>query len=85
MIVFALAAFGCTLPHFIYGDDLLHSTNAFYGGFSDNSATQISTSISSQNTSKMDALISSMKSSPHLNLCHAPNSNFTDASGDKNQ
>lgn len=32
MTLFATAAFMCTLPHFIYGDQLLHSTNIFNGG-----------------------------------------------------
>ena len=27
MIVFSIASFCCTLPHFIYGDDLLNATN----------------------------------------------------------
>lgn len=81
MIVFALAAFGCTLPHFIFGDDLLHSTNAFYGGASSHSASiPISTSISSQNTSTIDAYISDIKTATQLNLCHT-GSNFSDSSG----
>lgn len=32
MIIFAVASFGCTLPHFIYGDQLLHASNVFNGG-----------------------------------------------------
>lgn len=32
MVLFAISAFGCTLPHFIFGNQLLHANNAFYGG-----------------------------------------------------
>lgn len=31
MVLFAFSAFGCTLPHFIFGNQLLHANNAFYG------------------------------------------------------
>lgn len=31
MVLFAFSAFGCTLPHFIFGKQLLHANNAFYG------------------------------------------------------
>lgn len=78
MIVFALAAFSCTLPHFIFGEDLLHSTNAFYGGDNGNGASSISTSITVQNTSDIDAYISDIKPSSHMNLCLR---NYTDNSG----
>lgn len=84
MIVFALAAFGCTLPHFIFGDDLMHSTNAFYGGSSNSISAPISTSISSENTSTIDAYISDIKQTNQMNLCHT--GNYTESSGisDKN-
>jgi hypothetical protein len=29
MVLFAIASFGCTLPHFIFGDQLLHANNVF--------------------------------------------------------
>lgn len=32
MVLFAISAFGCTLPHLIFGNQLLHANNAFYGG-----------------------------------------------------
>lgn len=81
MAVFAMAAFGCTLPHYIFGDDLLHSTNALYGGMNRNDATAIATSIDSQNSSKIDTYISDIKSMSHLNLCHTTNSSYTDSNG----
>lgn len=78
MIVFALAAFSCTLPHFIFGEDLLHSANAFYGGGNSNGASSISTSITAQNTSDIDAYISDIRHSSQTNLCFR---NYTDNSG----
>lgn len=81
MIVFALATFGCTLPHFIYGNDLLHSTNAFYGGNTHKAGIATSTSISTQNSSAIDAYISDIHSSSHSNLCHNFELNHTDSSG----
>lgn len=81
MIVFALATFGCTLPHFIYGNDLLHSTNAFYGGNTNNAPTAISTSISTENSSAVDAYIGDIHLPSHSNLCHTLNSNYTDSNG----
>lgn len=41
MVVFAIAAFGCTLPHFFFGDELLRANNALYAGGSSNSLTEI--------------------------------------------
>lgn len=78
MIVFALAAFSCTLPHFIFGEDLLHSANAFYGGNNGIGASPISTSITVQNTSDIDAYISDIKPSSQMNLCFR---NYTENSG----
>lgn len=37
MILFAVASFSCTLPHFIFGDQLLHASNVFNGGGSGSS------------------------------------------------
>lgn len=31
MVLFAIASFGCTLPHFIYGDQLLHANTILKG------------------------------------------------------
>lgn len=62
MIVFAIAAFGCTLPHFIFGDKLLHANNAFYGV---DTPTSISTSLNISSDSNL------------LNLCRIPNLNDT--------
>lgn len=31
MVLFAISCFACTLPHFIFGDQLLHANDAFYG------------------------------------------------------
>lgn len=73
MIVFALAAFSCTLPHFIFGEDLLNSANTFYGGVNSNGASPISTSITVQNTSDIDAYISDIKPSSQMNLCFRNN------------
>lgn len=32
MVLFAVSAFGCSIPHFMYGSELLHANNALYGG-----------------------------------------------------
>ncbi|XP_031619766.1 solute carrier organic anion transporter family member 74D isoform X2 [Contarinia nasturtii] len=80
MIVFAMATFGCTLPHFIFGNDLLHSTNTFYGGNINNAVT-ISTSPS-QNSSDSDAYISDIHLPSHANLCHQ-NSNYSNVCEEK--
>lgn len=82
MFVFALATFGCTLPHFIFGDDLLHSTNAFYGGNTNNAPNAISTSIPLDNSSAIDHYISDIRLTSHSNLCQNLNSNRTDGSGE---
>jgi Organic Anion Transporter Polypeptide (OATP) family len=29
MVLFAIASFGCTLPHFIFGDELMRANNVF--------------------------------------------------------
>lgn len=58
MVLFAISAFGCTLPHLIYGNQLLHANNAFYGG-------HIGSLSSPQLASRSDA---------HLNLCRVPDS-----------
>lgn len=81
MIVFALAAFSCTLPHFIFGEDLLQSANAFYGGANRNVASPISTSITVQNTSDIDSYISDIKPSSQMNLCFR---NYTENAGIQN-
>lgn len=31
MVLFAVSAFGCSIPHFMYGSELLHANNALYG------------------------------------------------------
>lgn len=66
MIVFALATLSCTLPHFLFGDDLMHSTNSFYGGASMNDA--ISTSLNSPNSS-------------FTSLCHPASANGSLSNG----
>lgn len=71
MTVFALGTFCCTLPHFIFGDELLSANNAFYGGKISDSATSISTSMALHNSSVADA----RPDSSHLNLCHISNAN----------
>lgn len=87
MIVFAMATFGCSLPHFIFGDDLLHSTNTLYGGGVHNVETAISTSSQNLSTSAvgMDggaSFIGNMQTmSTRLNLCQNSNGNFTDSGG----
>lgn len=81
MTVFALATFGCTIPHFIYGNDLLHSAHTFYGGGSSNAQTAISTSIPMQNSSVIDAYISEIHPASYSNLCQNVNANHTDSNG----
>lgn len=79
MIVFALATFGCSLPHFIYGDELLLSNNVFYGGASSGVATPLATSNPLHNASGIDALDSNIHPMAYSNLCRSPDSNFTDS------
>lgn len=75
-MVFALATFSCTLPYFLFGDDLMISTNALYGGASINvnDASAISTSINSPNTSIYTDV-------PHISLCHSTNASGSLSSG----
>lgn len=80
MTVFALGTFCCTLPHFIFGDELLNANNAFYGGKISDSATSISTSMAPHNSSVADA----RPDSSHLNLCHISNANGSTFRSDGN-
>lgn len=78
MTVFALGVFCCTLPHFIYGDELLNANNAFYGGKVSDSATSISTSMAFRNSSVADV----RPETSHLNLCRNGSSIHTDGNID---
>lgn len=68
MVLFAIASFGCTLPHFIYGDQLLHASNVF-NGVSGNSRVYDSASqgVSLVTSSSTSTLLSES----NLNLCLA--------------
>lgn len=73
MVVFAIASFGCTLPHFLFGNDILHANNAFYSGGSEPTADRDSTSISVlalRNTYLNDS--SSLRVDTSHNLCRTP-------------
>lgn len=78
--MFAFAAFGCTLPHFMFGDELLRANNAFYGGetsevlFSD-----VSTSMALRNSS--DPLDQPVVSG--VNLCRTASANSSFGSNGK--
>lgn len=83
MIVFAFATFGCTLPHFIFGNELLSANDAFYGNGGSSSSNDgvgnafvndLSTSMALRNAS--DPLLQSVDVSG-LNLCRIPNLNST--------
>lgn len=73
--MFAFAALGCTLPHFMFGDELLRANNAFYGGETGKVYIDgVSTSMALRNASDP----SDRPEPSHLNLCRAagPNSTF---------
>lgn len=74
MIVFAFAALGCTLPHFLFGNEILHANNAFYGGDSD-SAIVITTSMALRNTSSGVGHIDDVQPNTSANLCRTPELN----------
>lgn len=81
MIVFAIASFGCTLPHFLFGNELLHANNVFYSGGSGPIAGSDSTSISVlalRNTHPND---SSLRTETSPNLCKTPDysGNFSES------
>lgn len=71
MIVFALATFGCSLPHFIFGDELLHSTNTLYGGGVHNVQNSSTTVDGTPFIGDMAPTMST-----HLNLCQNLDKNF---------
>lgn len=84
MVLFAVSCFGCTIPHYLFGERLRTANNAFYGGgptsFGD-SADTLSLSVNrfdlgnatgsnATSASFMSAAASSNVSSvSHLNLC----------------
>ncbi|XP_059612896.1 solute carrier organic anion transporter family member 74D [Phlebotomus argentipes] len=74
MVLFAIASFGCTLPHFIYGDQLLHASNVF-NGIGGNSKTFDSASqgVSLVTNSPTSVLLSES----NLNLCLISDNNST--------
>lgn len=81
MVVFAFASFGCTLPHFLFGDDILHANNVFYSGGSGPIADIDSASISVlalRNVHPNDSTL--LRTDTNLNLCKTPdyNGNFTE-------
>lgn len=92
MVLFALSAFGCTVPHYLFGQQLMHANKAFYGGNTPNTI-----QIPSGNPSALvDAVTgdtlatSSFLSSPkkndsidHLNLCRAKNEAYNISISDK--
>lgn len=67
MVLFAFSAFGCTLPHFIFGKQLLHANNAFYGPV--NLGT---TSIMQNSVINSTMNITSSRSDIHMSLCKIP-------------
>lgn len=73
MVLFAFSAFGCTLPHFIFGNQLLHANNAFYGTSSLGTTSIMQSAIynSTNSTDQTDS---------HINLCNL-NSNGSIGSG----
>lgn len=71
MVVFAIASFGCTLPHFFFGDELLHANNAFYSGGSTSLADIMVKDASGVLAPRTDT---------HLNLCKTPDSSFNGTS-----
>lgn len=76
MVVFAIASFGCTLPHFLFGDDLLHANNAFYAGSSASPVNSDSTSISVLALRHIHPNDSSqLRQEGNLNLCRTPDHN----------
>lgn len=67
--MFAIASFGCTLPHFFYGDELLHANNAFYAGGS-TSLAELMLKDANNNGSVGG------RTESNLNLCKIPDSSY---------
>lgn len=76
MVLFAFSAFGCTLPHFIFGNQLLHANNAFYGPISLGTTSIMQSSIinSTLNTT-------ADRTDTHVNLCKISDSNMNGSIG----
>ncbi|KAJ6642942.1 Solute carrier organic anion transporter family member 74D [Pseudolycoriella hygida] len=60
MVLFAFSAFGCTLPHFIFGNQLLHANNAFYSPVNLGSTSVMQNSMHNSSTDATDS---------YMNLC----------------
>lgn len=71
MVLFAFSAFGCTLPHFIFGNKLINANNAFYGPASLGTTSIMQSSIHNSTTNITEF---------HMNLCSL-NSNGSMGSG----
>lgn len=77
MVLFAFSAFGCTLPHFIFGNQLLHASNAFYGPSSLGTTSIMQSSVynATMNTT-------ATRTDTYVNLCKSDfNGNGTIGSG----
>lgn len=73
MILFAIASFGCTIPHFIYGDKLLEAHLKLSGGGSGSGGMMtafnpITTSVDL--ASYVNTSLSRSLNEANLNLCH---------------
>lgn len=73
MVVFAIASFGCTLPHFIFGDQLLHANIALHSGGSNSLSNIIVGDAGAAFTEGQT------RDDHNLNLCRISNNNSTDS------
>lgn len=75
MVVFAIASFACTIPHFIYGDQLLSSHMKLSGG----GKSQVSTA----NMSGSSASLFRAWEDANRTLCYETGTNFDNGTNDE--
>lgn len=68
MVLFAVSCFGCTIPHYLFGDQLLHANNAFYGGNNNNNNNAFLDTSFNGSTGSLVSQAPNL-SLAHLNLC----------------
>lgn len=83
MVLFAISAFGCTVPHYLFGQQLMNANKAFYG---DNNQMELINPSASINNTIQSGLLSSHRTNDsidHLNLCRSKNEAYNNSISDK--
>lgn len=83
MVLFAVSCFGCTIPHYLFGERLRTANNAFYGGGPTSfggSADTLSLSVNRFDLSNATGSNSSSSSASFMSLVAAASSNASSMS-----